>query len=81
MGFVILEKDAAELHLLLSKQHKASRQNVAHPMGHDATALYEHLEKHQVKFVKAICHADFGLLCFVFAEPDGNRIDVGQVLD
>lgn len=78
VGFVILEKDAAELHLSLFKRHKASVQNVAHLMVHDARALYEHLVAHQVKIVKAIRDADFGLRCFVFADPDGNRIDVGQ---
>ena len=81
VGFVILEKDAAELHLSLFKRHKSSVQNVAHLMVHDATALYEHLEQHQVKIVKAIRNAEFGLRCFVFADPDGNRIDVGQDLD
>ena len=29
---------------------------------------------------KAIRDADFGLRCFVFADPDGNRTDVGHDL-
>jgi catechol 2,3-dioxygenase-like lactoylglutathione lyase family enzyme len=78
VGFVILEKDAAELHLSLSKNHKASVQNVAHMMVEDANALYAHCEAHKVKIVKTIRDADFGLRCFAFADPDGNRIDVGQ---
>jgi catechol 2,3-dioxygenase-like lactoylglutathione lyase family enzyme len=80
VGFVILEKDAAELHLSLFRGHKASVQNVAHLMVQDAAALCAHLETHQVRIVKAIRDADFGLRCFVFADPDGNRIDVGQEL-
>ena len=80
VGFVILEKDAAELHLLLHKSHKATVQNVAHLMVADANALYSHLEANNVKIVKAIRDADFGLRCFVFSDPDGNRIDVGQDL-
>ena len=80
VGFVILEKDAAELHLSLLKSHKATVQNVAHLMVEDANALYQYLEAHRVKIVKAIRDADFGLRCFVFADPDGNRIDVGQDL-
>ena len=80
VGFVILEKDDAELHLSLFKGHKATVQNVAHLMVEDAHALHAHLEQHQVRIVKAIRDADFGLRCFVFADPDGNRIDVGQDL-
>jgi len=33
-----------------------------------------------VGFVKGLRDADFGLRTFVFADPDGNRIDVGQQL-
>lgn len=80
VGFVILERDDAELHVSLFKKHKATTQNVAHLMVQDASALYAHLEKHEVKIIKAIRDADFGLRCFVFADPDGNRIDVGQDL-
>jgi catechol 2,3-dioxygenase-like lactoylglutathione lyase family enzyme len=78
VGFAILQKDAAELHLSLSKNHKASVQNVAHLMVEDASALYAHCEAHKVKIIKAVRDADFGLRCFVFADLDGNRIDVGQ---
>lgn len=80
VGFVILEKDDAELHLSSFRSHKATVQNVAHLMVQDAHALHAHLEQHQVTIVKAVRDADFGLRCFVFADPDGNRIDVGQDL-
>ena len=80
VGFVILEKDAAELHLTLKPGHKGSALNLAHLMVDDAAALYAHLERHQVRIIKAMRDADFGLRCFVFADPDGNRIDVGQAL-
>lgn len=79
-GFVILKKDAAELHLSLHKNHKATVQNLAHLMVDDATALHDHLERHQVRIIKSLRDADFGLRCFVFTDPDGNRIDVGQPL-
>lgn len=78
VGFVILEKDSAELHLNLSKTQKPSVQNVAHLMVSDAQALYEHCLACNVRIIKALRDADFGLKCFVFADPDGNRIDVGQ---
>jgi catechol 2,3-dioxygenase-like lactoylglutathione lyase family enzyme len=78
VGFVILEREAAELHLSLDKKHSPSIQNLAHLMVDDASALYAHCEAHKVRIIKAIRDADFGLRCFVFADPDGNRIDVGQ---
>jgi uncharacterized glyoxalase superfamily protein PhnB len=53
---------------------------VAHLLVHDAAALYHHLQAHKVRIIKAMRDADFGLRCFVFADPDGNRIDVGQTL-
>ena len=80
VAFVILEKDAAELHLNLDHQHRATGQNVAHLMVADATALYDHLVAHGTPIAKGLRDADFGLRCFVFTDPDGNRIDVGQDL-
>lgn len=81
VGFVILAKDGAELHLSLDKKHRVTSQNVAHLMVNDAAAFYRHLETRNVRIVKGIRDADFGLRCFVFADPDGNRIDVGEALD
>lgn len=80
LRFAILTKDAAELHLTLNKGHKGSTLNVCHLMVEDAAVLYDHLTRNDVNIVKAIRDADFGLRCFVFADPDGNRIDVGQNL-
>ncbi len=80
VGFVILKKDAAELHLSLHKGHKASVQNLAHLLVDDAAALYAHLQAADIRIIKAIRDADFGLRCFVFADPDGNRSDIGQHL-
>ncbi|HEU0030306.1 MAG TPA: glyoxalase superfamily protein [Kofleriaceae bacterium] len=80
VGFVILARDAAELHLTLAKQHVATDRNVAHLLVDDATALYDHLVAHGVRIVKGLRDADYGLRNFVFADPDGNRIDVGQRL-
>jgi catechol 2,3-dioxygenase-like lactoylglutathione lyase family enzyme len=80
VGFVILGRDAAELHLTLGKGHRASDRNVAHLMVDDATALHDHLVAHGARIVKGVRDADYGLRGFVFADPDGNRIDVGQRL-
>jgi catechol 2,3-dioxygenase-like lactoylglutathione lyase family enzyme len=80
VGFVILRKDAAELHLSLHKTHRPSTQNLAHLLVDDAQALYAHLQAADTRIIKAIRDADYGLRGFVFADPDGNRIDVGQRL-
>jgi catechol 2,3-dioxygenase-like lactoylglutathione lyase family enzyme len=80
VGFVILERDAAELHLTLVRDHRGGTHNVAHLMLADAAGLHDHLVAHQVRIVKGLRDADYGLRGFVFADPDGNRIDVGQRL-
>jgi len=78
VGFAILEKDKAELHLSLSANHQATAQNIAHLMVSDAAALYGVCERKGVRIIKGLRDADYGLRGFVFADPDGNRIDVGQ---
>ena len=80
VAFVILERDAAELHLTLNPAHQVSAHNVAHLMVSDASALYTHLLAHGVPIVSAIRDADYGLRTFVLADPDGNRIDLGEAL-
>lgn len=81
IGFVILSREDAELHLTLASDHRASQSNVAHLMVSDARALYAYLTQHDVRIVKRLRDADYGLRGFVFCDPDGNRIDVGQPLD
>ena len=80
VGFVILERDAAEIHLSRSGTHHATSQNVAHLLVDDAQALYAHLVANDVPIVKGIRDADHGMRGFVIADPDGNRLDVGQSL-
>lgn len=80
VGFAIVERGSAEFHLTLAKSHVASDRNIAHIMVSDATALYKHLEKQSVRIIKRLRDADYGLRDFVFTDPDGNRIDVGQPL-
>ncbi len=80
VGFAIMMKESAEIHLTLSKTHKATDRNLVHLMVDDAQALHDHLEKHKVRIIKGLRDADYGLKQFVFADPDGNRIDVGQDL-
>jgi catechol 2,3-dioxygenase-like lactoylglutathione lyase family enzyme len=80
VGFVILKKDDAELHLTLSPDHKGSDRNVAHLLVDDAAALYQRCMEQKVRVIRGIKDHDFGLKAFVIADPDGNRIDIGQPL-
>lgn len=81
VGFMILEKDDAELHLSLVRDHKPSTTNVAHLMVDDVDALHDVLVAAGARIIKSMANKDYGLRAFVFADPDGNRIDVGQPLE
>lgn len=81
VGFMILKKDEAEIHLSRVKDHKASTTNVAHLLVDDVDALHAVCEAAGVRIIKSLADKDYGLRAFVFADPDGNRIDVGQRLD
>ncbi|KQV84284.1 VOC family protein [Rhizobium sp. Root1220] len=80
VGFVILKRDAAELHLTLQPNHKNPSFNVAHLMVEDVDALHALCQAHGVRIIKSLQNKDYGLRAFVFEDPDGNRIDVGQVI-
>ena len=78
VGFVIMKKGQAELHLSLCRDKKPSSHNVAHLIVKDAKALYAHLGKSGVRIVKGLRDQRYGLRDFVIADSDGNRIDIGQ---
>jgi catechol 2,3-dioxygenase-like lactoylglutathione lyase family enzyme len=78
VGFVILKKDTADIHLTRVADHKGGAHNVMHLMVSDATTLFDHVLQKGVRIIKGVRDAEFGLKCFVMADPDGNRIDVGQ---
>ncbi len=78
VGFMILKRDQAELHLTLQPNHKAAPFNVAHMMVDDVDALHAICQRHGLRIIKSIQNKDYGLRAFVFEDPDGNRIDVGQ---
>lgn len=78
VGFMILKKDNAELHLSLVKDHKASTANVASLLVDDVDAFHEVLVAAGVPIVKPLADKTYGLRAFVFADLDGNRIDVGE---
>ncbi|MGE5286808.1 MAG: hypothetical protein ACM3ML_06300 [Micromonosporaceae bacterium] len=54
MGFVILKRGAAELHLSLVNGHKGGSCNAAHLMVADAVGLHDHLVSNEVRIVKRL---------------------------
>ena len=78
VGFMILKRDQAELHLTLQPNHKAAPFNVAHMMVDDVDGLHTICQRHGLRIIKSLQNKDYGLRAFVFEDPDGNRIDVGQ---
>ena len=80
VGFMILKCDQGELHLTLQPDHQAAKFNVAHMMVDDVDALFAVCKQYGSRIVKSLQDKDYGLRAFVFEDPDGNRIDVGQVI-
>lgn len=80
VGFAIVKRDAAELHLTLVREHRGAVWNVAHLLVSDATELFERCVASGARIVKGLRDHDFGLRAFVVADPDGNRLDIGQRL-
>ncbi|WNJ90708.1 glyoxalase superfamily protein [Bosea sp. 685] len=80
VGFMILKRDGAELHLTLQPDHKAAPFNVAHMMVEDIDTLDAIIRGQGLRILKGLRDKDYGLRAFVFEDPDGNRIDVGEPL-
>ncbi len=78
VGFMILKRDQGELHLTLQPNHKAAKFNVAHLMVDNVDALHAICQSYGLRIIKKLQDKDYGLRAFVFEDPDGNRIDVGQ---
>lgn len=78
VGFMVLEKDAAEIHLSQAREHRPTTINVFHMFVDDVDALYAICQAAGVRIIKSLQDKDYGQRAFVFADPDGNRIDVGE---
>lgn len=78
VGFMVLEKDGAEIHLSQSRDHRPSTVNAFHMIVDDVDGLYAICQAARVRIIKSLQGKDYGQRAFVFADPDGNRIDVGQ---
>lgn len=68
------------LHLTLQPDHRPASFNVAQLMVEDVDRLYEACTQHGARIIKRLKDQDYGLRAFVFEDPDGNRIDVGQLI-
>ena len=80
VGFMVLKKDGAEIHLIQQRDHRATVVNVFHMFVDDIAALYAICQGAGVRITKSLQDKDYGQRAFVFADPDGNRIDVGERL-
>ncbi len=80
VGFVILKRDDGELHLSLQRGYRSSTTNACHLIVNDATALHAHCVAAGVRIIKGLRDQEYGLRDFAIADPDGNRIDIGQPL-
>ncbi|MDP9591255.1 UNVERIFIED_ORG: catechol 2,3-dioxygenase-like lactoylglutathione lyase family enzyme [Shinella zoogloeoides] len=78
IGFMIMKRDAGEVHLTLQPTYKAPAFNVVHLMVDDVDALHALCQGQGLRIIKRLQDKDYGLRAFVFEDPDGNRIDVGQ---
>ncbi len=78
VGFMILKRDIAELHLTLQPGHKPAPFAVAHMLVEDIDAVHAIIQERGLRVVKGLRDKDYGLRAFVFEDPDGNRIDVGE---
>jgi len=81
VGFVILKRDVGELHLTLQRDHRPAPFAVAHMLVKDIDALHAIIQARGLRIVKGLRDKDYGLRAFVFEDPDGNRIDVGEPLN
>jgi len=80
VGFMILRREQGELHLSLQKDHKATNFNIAHMLVKDVDTMHDICKRNGMRIIKGLQDKDYGLRAFVFEDPDGNRIDVGQII-
>lgn len=79
--FMVLEKDLAEIHLSEVPDHQPTTTNVMHMFVNDVASLYAICRAADVRIIKPMADKDYGQRAFVFCDPDGNRIDIGEELD
>lgn len=80
VGFMVLKKDSAEIHISQSAETRGSVVNALHMFVDDVDGLYAICNAAGVRIIKSLQNKDYGHRAFVFADPDGNRIDVAQAV-
>lgn len=79
--FMVLEKDGAEIHLSEVPDHLPSTVNVMHMFVDDVASLCAICRAADVRIIKPMADKDYGQRAFVFSDPDGNRIDIGEEIN
>lgn len=77
-GFMVLRKDDAERHLILKRHHQATTNTVAHIFVDNAATLYSLCQAAGVRIIRGLADKHYGQQAFVLADPNGNRIDIGE---
>ncbi len=81
LSFAILKRDGAELHLTLAPAQTAPPHNVVHLLVEDGVdEIHRRCIDAGATIVSPLRDAPWKMRAFVVADPDGNRIDVGQPL-
>lgn len=78
VGFMVLKKDGAEIHLSQARELRPTTVNAFHLFVDDVEGLYSLCQAAGVRIIKSLKDQDYGQRAFVLADPDGNRIDVGE---
>jgi catechol 2,3-dioxygenase-like lactoylglutathione lyase family enzyme len=78
VGFMVLKKDGAEIHLSQARELRPTMVNAFHLFVDDVEGLYSLCQAAGVRIIKSLKDQDYGQRAFVLADPDGNRIDVGE---
>lgn len=78
VGFMVLKKDQAEIHLSQDRGHRPTTVNALHLFVSDVAALHEICVAAGVRIIKGLRQQEYGQRSFVLADPDGNRIDIGE---
>ena len=52
-----------------------------HMFVNDVASLYAICRAADARIIKPMADKDYGQRAFVFCDPDGNRIDIGEELD
>ena len=74
-----MQGDMDQAHMdLMAGMDETNKQMMSAMMVEDIDALHAVIRARGLRIVKGLRDKDYGLRAFVFEDPDGNRIDVGE---